>query len=237
LGDGDVISITKEDVDENLNLDESNDNEKFTIEIETWSNSQGTKKRYGYQYGTLSYLIKKFEYTLESGASFQNEKGKSKINLHPKNIDELLKNLHLASNNSAIDGHSDKIFRVISNTQPHKNSAYEQRDLDVIDEAKADTIYTIECENSGGRYGRGNRPNSYYYQTGTLAELIKAYSYTLEVGESWQSEKGNHKINRNPKNINALIDNLNWAVDNAAADGYSGKVHRILPEGEPQKKS
>lgn len=101
-----------------------------------------------------------------------------------------------------------------------------------INEA-VDTVYTIECHNTGGRYGGRN---SYYYQTGTLAELIKAYGYTLEVGESWQHEKGNHKINRNSRNVNDLVKNLNWAVDNAASDGYSGKSYSVLPEGEEQKK-
>lgn len=93
-------------------------------------------------------------------------------------------------------------------------------------------IYTIECENSGSF---SSRPSRYYYQTGTLEELIKAYGYTLECGASWQHEKGNKKINRNPKTIHSLITNLNYAVDNSAANGYSGKTFRLLPEGQPQK--
>jgi len=94
-------------------------------------------------------------------------------------------------------------------------------------------IYTIECENSGGYMSRG--PSRYYYQTGTLAELIQAYSYTLEVGQSWEREKGNRKVNRNPKSVDQLVNNLNIATNNAAANGYSGKYYRILPEGEPKK--
>lgn len=50
--------------------------------------------------------------------------------------------------------------------------------------AKAEKTFLIECEKSGGIFGRGNRPNSYYYSEGTLAELIKYHSYTLEVGAS-----------------------------------------------------
>lgn len=100
-----------------------------------------------------------------------------------------------------------------------------------INEA-VDTVYTIECHDTGSIYGGKNR---YYYQTGTLAQLIDAYSYTLEVGESWQGEKGNHRINRNPRNVNDLVKNLNWAVNNSAADGYSGKTYRVLPEGEEKK--
>jgi hypothetical protein len=57
---------------------------------------------------------------------------------------------------------------------------------------------------------------------GTLSELIQSYSYSLEVGESWQHEKGNKKINRNPKSISALINNLGNADNNAAANGYAG---------------
>jgi hypothetical protein len=61
-----------------------------------------------------------------------------------------------------------------------------------------------------------------YKQEGTLAELLKAYSYTLEVGASYSHEKGNSKINQNPKNIAALVKNLNNAVNNSAANGYAG---------------
>lgn len=62
---------------------------------------------------------------------------------------------------------------------------------------------------------------------GTLQELIKYYSYTLEVGESWQDEKGNRKINRNPKSIQALVNNLRWAKDNAAQNGYGGMSYEF----------
>jgi len=63
---------------------------------------------------------------------------------------------------------------------------------------------------------------------GTIDYLVQAFSYTLEVGESWQHEKGNHKINRNPKNIDSLVKNLQWAKDNAAANGYSGTYYTAL---------
>jgi hypothetical protein len=96
--------------------------------------------------------------------------------------------------------------------------------------AKAEKTFLIECENSGGIFGRGNRPNSYYYSEGTLAELIKYHSYTLEVGASWQHEKGNKKIDRNPKTINSLIKNLNNAVNNSAANGYAGKDYRVVTQ-------
>lgn len=62
-----------------------------------------------------------------------------------------------------------------------------------------------------------------YVQEGTIAELVEAYSYTLETGQSWEYEKGNKKINTNPKTIKSLVNNLNNAVNNAAANGYAGE--------------
>jgi hypothetical protein len=107
------------------------------------------------------------------------------------------------------------------------------KDAGPVQEAKTDTnVYTIECESSGS-FGRGEP--RYYYQTGTLEELINAYGYTLETGKSYEREKGNKKIDMNPKSVKALVDNLNKAVNNSAANGYSGKSYSILPEGEAKK--
>ena len=58
---------------------------------------------------------------------------------------------------------------------------------------------------------------------GTLSELIEAHAYTLDCGRSYQHEKGNKKINCQPKSIRSLITNLNNAVNNSASDGYAGK--------------
>jgi hypothetical protein len=66
--------------------------------------------------------------------------------------------------------------------------------------------------------------------TGTLDELICTFGYTLEVGQSWEHEKGNHKINRYPKTIRSLINNLNWAKNNSAANGYSDTSYRLKSE-------
>jgi len=65
-------------------------------------------------------------------------------------------------------------------------------------------------------------------QTGTLSELIEYYSYTLECGKDYEHEKGNRKINTNPKNINSLITNLNNASNNAASNGYSGTSFELV---------
>ena len=66
------------------------------------------------------------------------------------------------------------------------------------------------------------------YQTGykTLEELIEYFSYTLECGVAYQHEKGNKKIDRNPKTIKSLITNLNNAESNSAANGYSSTYYR-----------
>jgi len=87
-----------------------------------------------------------------------------------------------------------------------------------------DKIFTIQCAKSGTFSSK----TRYYYQTGTLTELIKAYGYTLEVGKSWEHEKGNKKINLNPKSALQLTKMLNYAADNAAANGYSGENYSIV---------
>ena len=85
------------------------------------------------------------------------------------------------------------------------------------------------------RYNRGGQEPSKYVSEGTLLELIPKFSYTLEVGASYSHEKGNAKINRNPKTIDQLIKNLNNAVNNAAANGYSGSSYaaEIITEPVP----
>jgi hypothetical protein len=63
---------------------------------------------------------------------------------------------------------------------------------------------------------------------GTVEDLVNNYfGYTLEVGQSWEHEKGNRKINRNPKSGKSLVDNLNKAVTNSAANGYSSTYFRL----------
>ena len=64
--------------------------------------------------------------------------------------------------------------------------------------------------------------------TGTLDELIEYYSYTLEVGASWQNERGNKKINRHPATIRSLLTNLSNAKNNAARNGYSGYSYELV---------
>ena len=63
--------------------------------------------------------------------------------------------------------------------------------------------------------------------TGTLEYLKQYFKYTLECGQSWEHEKGNHKINTNPKSISALVNNINWAVNNSAANGYANDYYKL----------
>jgi len=67
-----------------------------------------------------------------------------------------------------------------------------------------------------------------YISEGTVAELVENFSYTLECGESWQHEKGNSKINCNPKGVKSLVNMLNKAVNNSAANGYAGKHYELV---------
>jgi hypothetical protein len=63
--------------------------------------------------------------------------------------------------------------------------------------------------------------------SGTVAELIEVFAYTLEVGASYAHEKGNSKINRTPTTAKGLVSNLNKATNNAAANGYSGTRYEL----------
>ena len=88
----------------------------------------------------------------------------------------------------------------------------------------AKKVYTIK-EKHWPLWGDKVREHEY---TGTLEELTKMFSYTLEVGESWQHERGNKRINRNPGTIKSLCVNLENARNNAARNGYSGYSYEVV---------
>ena len=69
---------------------------------------------------------------------------------------------------------------------------------------------------------------SYTSRPLTVAEAVNYYGYTLECGASWQHERGNKKINRNPKTIASLITNLNNASNNTARNGC-GDYYSAVP--------
>ncbi len=53
---------------------------------------------------TLEELVEGAKYTLETGKSYQHEKGKSKINTNPKTINSFITNFNNAKDNAARDG-------------------------------------------------------------------------------------------------------------------------------------
>lgn len=85
-------------------------------------------------------------------------------------------------------------------------------------------VFTVFKQKSSFRSNTQGTPIAF---TGTLEELIKMFSYTLECGQSWEREKGNKKINCQPKSIKSLISNLNNAVNNSASNGYAG-IHYYM---------
>lgn len=73
---------------------------------------------------------------------------------------------------------------------------------------------------------------SYESRPLTLEEAVSYYAYTLEVGYSWQHEKGNKKINLHPKTMKSFITNLNNASNNSASNGCGDYyvVEEFIPE-------
>ena len=74
---------------------------------------------------------------------------------------------------------------------------------------------------------RSGRRSDHESEYTSITEAVKAYSYTLECGASWSHEPGNQKINCSPKTAKSLVSNLNKAVDNSAANGYSSTRYRL----------
>jgi len=78
---------------------------------------------------------------------------------------------------------------------------------------KTEKVFTLIVSKS---IGRGNRPDPPPREvTGTLEELKKYFSYTLEVGNSWDK-----KVNMNPKNITSFVNNLQRAYEAKEAQCY-----------------
>ena len=62
---------------------------------------------------------------------------------------------------------------------------------------------------------------------GTISELVQHHKYTLDCGKSWEHEKGNSKINTEPKTIKSLVKNLNNADNNSAQNGCGMNYYEI----------
>lgn len=84
----------------------------YTIR-ETYSPPFSGKCREKILTGTLEELTEWFSYSLEVGASHQNEQGCKKINRHPGTIKSLLTNVENAKNNSSIFGYSGYSYELV----------------------------------------------------------------------------------------------------------------------------
>ena len=60
---------------------------------------------------------------------------------------------------------------------------------------------------------------------GTLEELVKNFSYTLDVGNSWNS-----KINTKPKTIKSLISNVQKSVDIINENTYTTETVELVED-------
>ena len=69
---------------------------------------------------------------------------------------------------------------------------------------------------------------SEWTQTGTLAELIGAYSYTLECGKAYEHECGNAKIAMSPRTVESLVTNLNRAAYNSCRLGSANGFYELV---------
>lgn len=62
--------------------------------------------------GSLPDLIEIFSYTLTVGKDYETEKGNKKINLSPKTIEDLVRNLNNAKRNASRNGNPDTYYEV-----------------------------------------------------------------------------------------------------------------------------
>lgn len=108
------------------------------------------------------------------------------------------------------------------NARPARGHKEEPRYKTIKAEGATDQVYTVEITRSRGMGSSTTRTTS-----GTLAELIDYFGYTLEVGKSYEHERGRYKINMNPRNINQLVDSLNKAASNGAANGAASTYYSV----------
>lgn len=85
--------------------------------VHHWHDGYGRHVDYGVVVGTIDELIHAFHYTLDCGHSWQNEKGCKKINMNPRGVVSLCKNLYNASNNATGNGFSGKFYEPAEITQ------------------------------------------------------------------------------------------------------------------------
>jgi len=74
---------------------------------------------------------------------------------------------------------------------------------------------TFKIEHSS--WSRSGRERKTIYE-GTVEDLAGSFSYTLEIGNSWNSKI---KLAGNIKSISSLISNINKAFDEKNANNYA----------------
>ena len=84
---------------------------------------------------------------------------------------------------------------------------------------KAPKIYRVKISRSS------ISRSSERFTEGTLEELVKNFSYTLEVGNSWNS-----KINTKPKTIKSLISNVQKSFDIINGNTYTTESVELVSE-------
>jgi hypothetical protein len=71
---------------------------------------------------------------------------------------------------------------------------------------------------------------TYVTEPMSVEEAVSFFGETLDKGVSCENRKGKNKIDRNPKTIDSLIDNLNKASKNAAKGKFYTvyRAHNVL---------
>lgn len=71
------------------------------------------------------------------------------------------------------------------------------------------------------------RDNRTAYVIDTLSGLLEYFENALACGKKYENEKGNYKINTNPKTIKSLVDNLNKSMLNCnnSAIFYKARIN------------
>ena len=70
------------------------------------------------------------------------------------------------------------------------------------------------------------------FKKGTVKQLVEWYQSTLENGKEYEHQRGCKKISLNPRNLEGLVNNLNKALDNIAANGYCEDYYFIPTEAQ-----
>lgn len=76
-----------------------------------------TTREYKSKPMTLAEAIAYYKYTLETGKSYEHERGNTKINLSPKTMKSLMTNLINADNNAAANGYAGSWYTFVEHSE------------------------------------------------------------------------------------------------------------------------